>query len=94
MPAEKYVLLYSGDGKVTLNSDASKIALVLDHIATAAATCVVPAGNYVLLYSGDGKVTLDSDATVTAEAPGRLELTIKPAAGASCGWQQFTARGR
>jgi hypothetical protein len=39
------------------------------------------AGKYVLLYSGDGKVTLDGDATVTAEVPGRLELTIKPAAG-------------
>jgi hypothetical protein len=39
-------------------------------------------GKYVLLYSGDGKVTLDGDATVTAEAPGRLELNIKPATGA------------
>jgi hypothetical protein len=39
-------------------------------------------GKYVLLYNGDGKVTLEGDATVTAESPGRLDLSIKPAAGA------------
>uniref|UniRef100_A0A383V7X4 Uncharacterized protein n=1 Tax=Tetradesmus obliquus TaxID=3088 RepID=A0A383V7X4_TETOB len=39
------------------------------------------AGKYVLLYSGDGKVTLEGDASVTAEGPGRLELSIKLAAG-------------
>jgi hypothetical protein len=34
------------------------------------------------MYSGDGKVTLEGDATVTAESAGRLELSIRPAAGA------------
>ena len=44
-------------------------------------SCMRPAGKYVLLYSGQGKVLVDGDAAVNWQAPGRMGITLTPAAG-------------
>ncbi|MBN1425597.1 hypothetical protein JXA88_13665 [Candidatus Fermentibacteria bacterium] len=44
-------------------------------------TLSLPQGIYVLLYDGQGEFDFDFDAEITAQASGRLEVTVQPSAG-------------
>ncbi|MCU0611035.1 MAG: hypothetical protein MUE60_04495, partial [Candidatus Eisenbacteria bacterium] len=44
-------------------------------------TSSLPSGTYILLYDGQGTFDFDFDAEITSVTPGRLEVSVQPAAG-------------